>query len=97
MNIFCNSRESPETLTHLDFHRETARKLLLENETIHNQMHQTEKDTIDVISYLKRQDQEKDRQIEQLQNTIRDLKKEHRKESERLVIFSFLSHGLGRH
>ena len=60
-------------------------------------MHQTEKDTIDVISYLKRQDQEKDRQIEHLQNTIRDLKKEHRKESERLVIFQFLLPGMVLH
>ena len=72
------------------FCRETARKLMIENEAIHNQMYQTEKDTIDVISYLKRQDQDKDKQIEQLQNTIKDLKKEHRKESERLVIFSWV-------
>ncbi len=58
---------------------------MLENEAMHGQMHQTEKDTIDVISYLKRQDQEKDRNVEKLQNTIKDIKKEHSKEKEQVV------------
>ena len=36
---------------------------MVENEALSVQMQQTEKDTIDVITYLKRQDQEKDRQV----------------------------------
>ena len=49
----------------LNEYRDNARKLLLENDTLQNQVSQTEKDTIDVITYLKRQDQDKDRQVRQ--------------------------------
>ena len=44
-------------------YRDNARRLVLENDTLQNQVSQTEKDTIDVITYLKRQDQEKDKQV----------------------------------
>lgn len=43
--------------------REHARCLALENEVLQNQVLQTEKDTIDVVGYLKRQDEEKDMQV----------------------------------
>ena len=36
---------------------------MLENEALLGAMQQTEEDTIDVITYLKKQDQEKDRQV----------------------------------
>jgi len=43
---------------------------MLENDSLQGQMRQTEKDTIDVINYLKHQDQEKDRQVRKLVNVI---------------------------
>lgn len=36
---------------------------MIENDTLQNAMHQTERDTIDVVTYLKKQDQEKDKQV----------------------------------
>ena len=45
------------------YFRENARRLVLENESLNTQMRQTEKDTIDVVTYLKRQDLEKDKQV----------------------------------
>ena len=46
-----------------DVYRETSHRLMLENDSLQGQMRQTEKDTIDVINYLKHEDQEKDRQV----------------------------------
>ena len=45
------------------FVRENAHKLMLENEALLGAMQQTEEDTIDVITFLKKQDQEKDKQV----------------------------------
>ena len=36
---------------------------MLENDALQGQMFQTEKDTIDVITFLKKQDQDKDGQV----------------------------------
>ena len=47
--------------------RENAKHLSLENEALQRQMLQSEKDTIDVITYLKKEDQTKDEQIFKLQ------------------------------
>jgi len=44
-------------------YREHARKLALENEALQNQVMQTEKDTIDVISFLKSENEEKEKQV----------------------------------
>ncbi|KAI0241902.1 Basal body-orientation factor 1 [Lamellibrachia satsuma] len=66
-------------------YRDSSHRLLLENESLQGQMRQTEKDTIDVINYLKHQDQEKDRQMDKVIQQMKELKKEHRQEGERLV------------
>ena len=42
-------------------------RLVMENEDLRGQMKQTERDTIDVITYLKTEDQTKDEQIFKLQ------------------------------
>ena len=42
-------------------------RLVMENEDLRGQMKQTERDTIDVITYLKKEDQTKDEQIFKLQ------------------------------
>ena len=47
---------------------------MLENDSLQTQIEQTEKDTIDVITYLKRQDQEKDKQVKQHTEQIRSKK-----------------------
>ncbi|XP_005096741.1 basal body-orientation factor 1 isoform X2 [Aplysia californica] len=65
--------------------RENAKKLMLENDALQTQMFQTERDTIDVITFLKKQDQDKDSQIERQQQQMRDLKKDHRKEKDGIV------------
>ena len=65
--------------------RLTTRQLVEENEALHNQMKQTEKDTIDVVGYLKHQDQEKENEMEVLQQAMKQIKKENRKETEKIV------------
>ncbi|CAG5121058.1 unnamed protein product, partial [Candidula unifasciata] len=42
--------------------RECATKLIIENDVLHAQMFQNERETIDVITYLKKQDEDKDDQ-----------------------------------
>ncbi|XP_065070996.1 basal body-orientation factor 1-like [Rhopilema esculentum] len=44
-------------------YRENAKKLLYENEGLQNQMAQIERDTVDVISFLKKEDMKKDDQV----------------------------------
>jgi len=43
--------------------REHARKLALENDALQDQVRQTEKDTVDVLGFLKGQDEQKDQQV----------------------------------
>lgn len=66
-------------------YRDKSRKLLAENELLNNQMSATERDTIEVISYLKKEDMTKDQMIEQLQNQLKNLKQESRKDREALI------------
>ena len=46
--------------------RESAKHMSLENETLQHQMLQSEKDTIDVITYLKKEDQSKEELVRSL-------------------------------
>lgn len=66
-------------------YRDKARKLLAENDLLQTQMSATERDTIEVISYLKKEDISKDQLIEQLQNQLKNLKQESRKDREALI------------
>ena len=43
--------------------REHARKLALENEALHDQVRRTEKDTVEVLGFLKGQDEHKDDEV----------------------------------
>ena len=43
--------------------RENAKRLVYENDILQMQMASTEKDTLDVISYLKQEDSKKDDQV----------------------------------
>ena len=45
------------------FNRDNAKRLVYENDMLQMQMSNTEKDTLDVISYLKQEDAKKDDQV----------------------------------
>lgn len=65
--------------------RENAKKLLYENDSLQQQVSQTERDTIEVISFLKQEDMKKDEQVAKLNQALKDLKREARKERQALV------------
>ncbi|CAF5076685.1 unnamed protein product [Rotaria magnacalcarata] len=65
--------------------REVVGTLAGENETLRDQLRQTEKDTIDVVSFLKKQDMDKDTEIERLQQEINTLQVEQSKDKQELV------------
>ncbi|XP_064623880.1 basal body-orientation factor 1-like [Lineus longissimus] len=66
-------------------YKDNAKKLMVENDALSNQMQQTEKDTIDVITFLRKQDQDKDDQIEKLHQQIKDLKRSQKKEKQDII------------
>lgn len=66
-------------------YRECATKLLLENNLLDHQMKQSEKDTIDIVTYLKKQDEEKEKQIEKILHQMKELKKEHGREKDKII------------
>ncbi|CAF3772511.1 unnamed protein product [Rotaria sp. Silwood1] len=65
-------------------YRDIAGNLSNENETLRDQLRQTEKDTIDVVTFLKKQDVDKDTQIDRLQQEIKDLQIEQAKDKQDL-------------
>ncbi|XP_072030872.1 LOW QUALITY PROTEIN: basal body-orientation factor 1-like [Amphiura filiformis] len=65
--------------------RENAKILSLENEALQRQMVQTEKDTIDVITYLKKEDHSKEDLISRLQKQLKDTRRESRKEKQQII------------
>ncbi|CAF4939276.1 unnamed protein product, partial [Rotaria magnacalcarata] len=66
-------------------HRDIANSLANENEAMRDQMRLTEKDTIDVVTFLKKQDADKDADIDRLQQNVKTLKMNHRKTKDELV------------
>ncbi|XP_078515998.1 basal body-orientation factor 1 [Lissotriton helveticus] len=66
-------------------YREAARRLARNNEELAKHQYQIEKDTVDIIGFLKKQDQQKDEVIEQLQQQLVAQKKEAQKENETMV------------
>jgi len=66
-------------------YRDNTRTLLRENERLQTQVSQTEKDTVDVISFLRDEDIKKNNQINKLQLMIKELKKEYKKEKQDLI------------
>lgn len=64
VNLECSS--SPEKRCSFVFNSERVETLATDNETLRDQMRQTEKDTLDVVSFLKKQDLEKDTEVKYL-------------------------------
>ncbi|OCT68141.1 hypothetical protein XELAEV_18039437mg [Xenopus laevis] len=66
-------------------YRDTARSLAQNNEDLTKQQYQLEKDMVEVIGFLKKQDLEKDELIEKLQQNLIAQKKSAQDEREKLV------------
>ncbi|EDO37304.1 predicted protein [Nematostella vectensis] len=54
-------------------YRENAKKLMLDNDVLQQQMAQTERDTLEVISFLKQEDIKKDDQVDEYSQQIHQL------------------------
>uniref|UniRef100_A0A0B7AKK6 Basal body-orientation factor 1 n=1 Tax=Arion vulgaris TaxID=1028688 RepID=A0A0B7AKK6_9EUPU len=65
--------------------RENAKRLMFENDILQTQMFQNERDTIDIITYLKKQDEDKETQLERQLQQMRNLQKDHHKEKESIA------------
>ncbi|XP_033097175.1 basal body-orientation factor 1-like [Anneissia japonica] len=65
--------------------RESSKHLALENEALQVSMQKTERDTVEVITFLKREDQAKEDLISKLQKQLKDTKRETRKEKEIII------------
>ena len=52
---------------------------------MHNQMKETEINSIQVVSFLKHREQEKENEIEILKQSMKETKKDNRKETEKIV------------
>ncbi|XP_070571083.1 basal body-orientation factor 1-like isoform X2 [Ptychodera flava] len=66
-------------------YRENAKRLALENESLQNHVTQAERDTIDVVTFLKKEDQAKEDLIAKLQKQLKDTKREARKEKQQII------------
>ncbi|XP_052697858.1 basal body-orientation factor 1-like isoform X3 [Crassostrea angulata] len=66
-------------------YREHANQLVKENDQLQDMIRITEKDTIECFTLLQKKDEEKKNENERLKQSIRELKKEHRKEKENIV------------
>uniref|UniRef100_A0A8C4VP18 Basal body-orientation factor 1 n=1 Tax=Gopherus evgoodei TaxID=1825980 RepID=A0A8C4VP18_9SAUR len=69
-------------------YREAARVLARNNEELTWQQHRLEKDTVEVISFLKKQDVEKEEQIAKLKQQLADLKQQAQEENEKAEHYS---------
>ncbi|XP_055467512.1 basal body-orientation factor 1-like [Psammomys obesus] len=65
-------------------YRDTSRRLAKDNEDLKKQQYKLEKDTMSVLSYLKKQDQEKDNMIEKLKQQLAETKEKAKEEKEKL-------------
>ncbi|XP_019650186.1 basal body-orientation factor 1 isoform X3 [Ailuropoda melanoleuca] len=65
-------------------YRDSSRRLAKSNEDLKKQQYKMEKDTMSVLSYLKKQDQEKDNMIEQLKQQLNETKEKAQEEKEML-------------
>ncbi|XP_059546737.1 basal body-orientation factor 1 isoform X5 [Myotis daubentonii] len=66
-------------------YRDTSLRLAKTNEDLKKQQYKMEKDTMSVLSYLKKQDQEKDNMIEKLKQQLNEAKEKAQEEKEKLL------------
>ncbi|XP_062947235.1 basal body-orientation factor 1 [Cynocephalus volans] len=65
-------------------YRDTSRRLAKSNEDLKKQQYKMEKDTMCILSHLKKQDQEKDNMIEKLKQQLNETKEKAQEEREKL-------------
>ncbi|XP_051005185.1 basal body-orientation factor 1 [Acomys russatus] len=65
-------------------YRDTSRRLAKNNEDLKKQQYKLEKDTMSILSYLKKQDQEKENMIEKLKQQLVETKEKAKEEKEKL-------------
>ncbi|XP_023483849.1 basal body-orientation factor 1 isoform X2 [Equus przewalskii] len=65
-------------------YRDTSQRLAKSNEDLKKRQYKMEKDTMSVLSYLKKQDQEKDNMIEKLKQQLNETKEKAQEEKEKL-------------
>uniref|UniRef100_G3SQM8 Basal body-orientation factor 1 n=1 Tax=Loxodonta africana TaxID=9785 RepID=G3SQM8_LOXAF len=65
-------------------YRDTSRRLAKSNEDLKRQQYRMEKDTMSVLNYLKKQDQEKDNMIEKLKQQLIETQEKAQEEKEKL-------------
>jgi hypothetical protein len=65
--------------------RETCKTIAGENEKLQSTLFQSERDTVEVVTYLKKGDMEKDEKITQLEQDVNDIRKQNRKDKESLI------------
>lgn len=75
-------------------YKESSKRLVTENDKLETRMKQTERDTIDVITYLRKQDQEKDDQIEIIKEKMKKLTEQQQQEKQKII--TDLSHQITR-
>ncbi|XP_046859843.1 basal body-orientation factor 1-like [Xenia sp. Carnegie-2017] len=66
-------------------YRDNARKLCLENESLQNKLKHAEKDTLQVITFLKAEDVKKEDQISKSEQQLKDYKKNSSLEKDQLI------------
>ncbi|XP_063712972.1 basal body-orientation factor 1-like [Symsagittifera roscoffensis] len=66
-------------------YRDAARSLALAQNNMHTHMHLTERDTIDVVTYLKKQDLTKEEKISSLEHQLNEAKRMARDDREKLI------------
>ncbi|XP_070106213.1 basal body-orientation factor 1 isoform X6 [Equus przewalskii] len=66
-------------------YRDTSQRLAKSNEDLKKRQYKMEKDTMSVLSYLKKQDQEKDNMIEKLKQQLNETKEKAQEEKEKLL------------
>ncbi|XP_066480054.1 basal body-orientation factor 1 [Tiliqua scincoides] len=66
-------------------YREAARRLARNNEELERQQRRLERDAVDVLSSLKKQDLEKEELIEKLKQQVHELKQQAKEESEKVA------------
>uniref|UniRef100_A0A8C5UU81 Basal body-orientation factor 1 n=1 Tax=Microcebus murinus TaxID=30608 RepID=A0A8C5UU81_MICMU len=65
-------------------YRDTSRRLARTNEDLKKQQYKMEKDTMSILSYLRKQDQEKDNMIDKLKQQLTETKEKAEEEKEKL-------------
>lgn len=66
-------------------YREHAKRLMLENDGLQSTMLRSEQEAIEIFTLLQKKDEQKNNMLEKIQQSIRDQKKEHRKDKENIV------------